>query len=612
MDYVTLAQSIFENCGGTKNIVSATHCATRLRIDVRKVASVQKEVLEKQKGVIGVAINGSQVQVIIGQDVPNLYRAFSKLVDVNSSDKKVEKKNIVIRVVETIAGIFTPILPALCGAGMLKAILVILTMVNIVESSSSTYRLIEMFSDSLFYFLPMFLAFTAAKKFDCNPFVAVSVGGILLHPTFVGMSAAGEAITFFGLNVPLITYASSVIPIIMTIWCMGYIERFMDKISPNAIKYFTVPVLTILITAPIALIVFGPLGNILGGWLSAAIQFMDSRASWLVITLMATFSPIIVMSGMHYSLFPIVFQSLATYGYTTLMSVSGLPSNMAQGGACFAVALRTKNKELRSMAISSGITAVMGISEPALYGVTLRLKRPLVAVMIAGGIGGLYASITFLRSFGMVSPGLAAFPIFIDPSGSNANIINFFITCLIGFVAAFVLTNLLGFEDVQETEEEVIANEALVQHIAIYAPVEGKIIPLSEVNDQVFSSLIMGKGIAIEPTSQEVYAPVDGKVTALFPSKHAIGITDAQGCEILIHLGIDTVRLNGRYFENFVQMDEEIKLGQHIASFDLESIKKEGYDMSVCVIVTNSKQYLDVVETQEKQVRMKEKIMEVI
>lgn len=621
MDYQVLSKDILSLCGGTKNVISAGHCATRLRINVSNTSKVKKEEIGKLKGVIGIAINGNQVQVIIGQDVPNLYRAFQKIGGLEEGNKAEQgsKKNIVVRVIETIAGVFTPILPALCGAGMLKAILVLLTMMNIVENTSSTYKLIEVFSDSLFYFLPMFLAFTSAKKFDCNPYLAVSVAGILLHPTFTAMVASKEAIDFFGMNVPLISYSSSVIPIILTVWCMSYIEHSIDRYSPNALKFFSVPALTILIAAPIALLVFGPLGDIMGGWLSAGITFMDSKASWLVITLMATFSPLIIMTGMHYSLFPIVFQSLATTGYTTLMSVSGLPSNMAEGGACFAVALRTKNKELRSMAISSGVTALMGITEPALYGVTLRLKKPLIAVMIAGGLGGLYASFVFLRSFGMVSPGLAAFPVFIDPSGDNANIINFVICCIIGFVAAFVLTLVLGFEDIKSEDAVVITEESsddpkdkLIEKISIYAPVEGEIVALKDVQDQVFSGGIMGKGIAIKPINGTVVAPFDGVITSLFPSKHAIGITSKEGCEVLLHIGIDTVNLQGKYFENFVELHQNIQKGEKIASFDLEALQAEAVDSTICIIVTNTKDYFDVVETQATYVQVLDEIVGVL
>lgn len=618
MDYQVLSKDILSLCGGTKNVISAGHCATRLRINVSNTNKVDKDAIEKLKGVIGIAINGNQVQVIIGQDVPNLYRAFQKIGGFEEG-KTVEqgaKKNIAVRVIETIAGVFTPILPALCGAGMLKAILVLLTMMNVVENTSSTYKLIEVFSDSLFYFLPMFLAFTSAKKFDCNPYLAVSVAGILLHPTFTAMVASKEVIDFFGMNVPLISYSSSVIPIILTVWCMSYIEHFIDRYSPNALKFFSVPALTLLIAAPIALLVFGPIGDIMGGWLSAGITFMDSKASWLVITLMATFSPLIIMTGMHYSLFPIVFQSLATTGYTTLMSVSGLPSNMAEGGACFAVALKTKNKELRSMAISSGVTALMGITEPALYGVTLRLKKPLIAVLIAGGLGGLYASFVFLRSFGMVSPGLAAFPVFIDPTGDNANIINFVICCLIGFFAAFILTLIMGFEDV---ENEKITNEnsneekeKRIEKISIYAPTEGEVVALKDVQDQVFSGGIMGKGIAIKPANGMVVAPVDGVITSLFPSKHAIGITSKEGCEVLVHIGIDTVNLQGKYFENFAELHQNVNKGEKIVEFDLEAMQAEALDTTICIIVTNTKEYFDVVETQATYVQVLDEIAGVL
>ena len=619
MNYESLSKDILQLVGGTTNITWAGHCATRLRINVKNISKVNKEHLQQLTGVIGVMQSGKQMQIVIGPDVANLFMAFSKLgnFEDNKQGDDGEKKNIAVRIVDAIAGVFTPILPALCGAGMLKAILVLLTTFSIITEDSSTYQFFSIFSDSLFYFLPMFLAYTAAKKFNCNPFVAVSVAGIMLHPTFTAMVAAGEPVDFFGIQVPLITYSSSVIPIILTVWFMGYVERGISRITPNALKFFTVPVLTILIAAPVGLLIFGPLGDVLGGWLSSAISFMDSRASWLVLTLMGAFSPLIVMSGMVYSLFPIIFQGLAQSGYTTLLSVSALPSNLAQGGACMAVALRTKDKELRSVAISSGITAMMGITEPALYGVTLRLKKPLLAVFIAGGVGALYGALVFLRSFGMVSPGLAAFAVFIDPSGSPMNLINFFIVCLIGFGVSFVLTLILGFDDPgkisMEPKEQISSSkDKLIHSIEIFSPVTGSIIPLQEVNDKVFNSGIMGKGIAISSDDQLIYAPVNGEITALFPSKHAIGIRSDEGCELLVHIGLNTNELHGTYFTNDVVLHQHVKVGDAIASVNMKACKEAGYDMSICLVVTNSKEYFDVVDTQQKTIKVLEKVMEVL
>lgn len=617
MKYDALSKSILQLCAGEANISWAGHCATRLRINVKDTHKVQLEDLESLEGVIGAVINGNQVQIIVGQDVPNLYRAFSKLINLEEASKgEAQKKAIGIRIIDAIAGVFTPTLPALCGAGMLKAVLVILTTFSLVEQDSTTYQLFNMFSDSLFYFLPVILAFTSAKKFNCNPYVAVTVAGILLHPTFTAMVAAGQPVDFFGVNVPLITYSSSVIPIILTVWVMGYIEQFFDRISPNFLKYFSVPLGTLLISAPIALFIFGPLGNILGGWLSQFILFMNTKALWLVITVMGAISPLIIMTGMHYSVFPVVFQSLAQYGYDTFFAVSCLPSNLAQGGACMAVALRTKNKELRSVAISSGVTAMMGITEPALYGVTLRLKRPLIAVSIAGGLGGLYAALVSLKSFGMVSPGLAAFAVFIDPSGSVMNLVNFGIVSLIGFVVGFALTLMLGFEDVPETKKKQasveVKKEKLIQSIELYAPAAGQAIPLTQVNDQVFNSGIMGKGIAIMTNQEVIVSPVKGEITALFPSKHAIGITSTEGCAILLHMGLNTSQLNGEYFENHVQLHQQVEIGDKLATIDMKSCKELGYDMSICVVVTNSNDYFDVIETQAATVKVRDKIMEVV
>lgn len=615
MDYKKVASEILEAVGSSKNIQTLGHCATRLRINLKDMEKAEIGKVKKIKGVVGAVSNPGQFQVVIGPDVGNVYSAMLELGNFKTDNQQevTSKKPLIPTILDMVSGIFTPALPAIVAAGMVQAVIVLLTTFGVVEEGSSTLLIFKVISNAAFYFLPVLLAFTAAQKFKCNPFIAVSLAGIMLHPDLIALMGGEAAVTFFGLGVTKVSYVSSVVPIILSVWIMHYVERLADKISPNCIKFLLKPLLTILVMTPITLVIVGPLGTIAGNYLSQAILFLNSKAGWLVLMFMGAFSPLIIMTGMHYSLFPLTFQSLATLGYDTIMSVGCLPSNMAQGASCLCVALKTKNKELRQVATSSGITALLGITEPALYGVTMKLKKPLVAVMAGGAAGGLYAGIVGLKSFGFVTPGLAAFPVYIGPNG---NLVNFFVTCLIAFALSFLLTWVLGFQD--EPGEEVAkqgvdkAVGKLVKRIKIKSPLKGQLVSLEEVNDKVFSDRILGKGVAVIPDEGMVVSPFEGIVTSLFPSKHAIGITSLEGCEVLIHIGLETVKLDGKYFESFVEEGDAVNTGDMLIAFQKDAIMEAGYDIITPVIVTNTGDYLDIIEMEPHQVGFSEEIISVV
>lgn len=615
-NYKELAAAIIELVGGEKNVAHVTHCATRLRFNLQDDSVAKTDKLKNTKGVMGVVNQGGQYQVIIGSDVQSVYREIMELG--NFDDKAAgaeapkEKKNPVVKVLDTIAGIFTPIIPAITGAGMLKAVMALLVAFKVITTTSQTYQFLNFFADAAFYFLPFLIANSAAKKFKCNPYMAMSIAGVLMHPNFVNMVSAakeaGEGLKFIGLPVTLASYSSTVIPIILSVWFMSFIEPIADKISPKSVKFFTKPLLTLLVTAPVALIVLGPLGNIIGDGIAAGINWLNTVVPWLVPLIVGTFSPLLVMTGMHYGLIPIGINNIATAGFDTVVGPGMLGSNIAQGGASLAVACRTKNSEVRQLATSAGITAVCGITEPAMYGVSLRFKKPLIAAMIGGGVSGLFLGITHVGRYTSGSPGLLALPGYIGTDGPR-NIIFACIGAAIAFIVAFIISFILGIDDpveegkeaAEEKKEEGADAEAkaevaeekaeLAEAIEVYAPIQGIAVELKEVSDPTFAEEILGKGMAIRPAEGKVYAPIDGEISTLFETKHAIGISGDGGVELLIHVGLDTVKLEGKYFTAHVESGQKITKGQLLLEFDMDAIQAEGYDTITPVIVSNSDDY---------------------
>ena len=601
MSYKEMAEGILSHMGGLENISYMTNCATRLRLNLKDESKGDLEGVKTVPGVVGAVKKGGVYQIIIGTDVVNVVNEIKKMGPVGGDEpEQKEKESLVNRVMSTISGIFTPIIPALIAGGMLKALLTLLTFFKVVDNTSQTYYMINFIADSAFYFLPVLVAVSTAARFKCNMYVAAVIGAALLHPNFTALVSAGEAVKFCGLPVTLISYGSSIIPSILAIWLMSYVEPFADKISPKPIKFLSKPLITILIVAPVTFLVLGPLGYTVGTGLAAITEFLNQHASWLVPTLMGAFMPLLVMTGMHWSFAPVIMQSYATYGYETVMGPGSFVSNICQGAASLAVALKTKNKDLKQVASSAGITALLGVTEPAMFGVTLRLKKPLYAVMIGGACGGLYAGINGVVRYTSGTPGLASFAVFI---GENPmNIVHAFISVGIGFAITFILTLVFGFEDIpangivaKNTKEAT----ALDTKIEIGSPAAGKAVKLSEVNDETFASGVLGKGAAVVPVNGKVVAPANGKILSVFPTMHAVSMVDENGVELLIHLGIDTVKLDGKHFTSYVKDGEMVKKGDLLVEFDKAAVEAEGYDTTVIVVVTNTQEFLDVIPAGE-------------
>lgn len=626
MDYGKLAADVLRLVGGRENVAGVTNCMTRLRFTLIDVAKADVEAIEALRGVQGVVAKNGQFQVIIGTDVPEVCEEVKRLSGLDAegtsavaSAEPAEKQGPVAAFFGTLTAIFQPIIPALAGSGMIKALLALLVAGNLVDKASQTYQIFNALGDALFYFLPFILAVSSAKRFKCSPYLAAVLAGVLLHPSFTGLNT-GDPVTLFGIiPVTMVSYASSVIPILLIVWVQSKIEPVANKYSPKALKVFLAPMVTIILTGIVGLVIAGPLGNIVGQVIAIGFNWLNEYAGWLIPVIMGTFCPFFVMTGMHYCFAPIQTIQYATLGYGTILGPGMLASNIAQGAASLVVGLRSKNTDLKELGISSGVTALMGITEPALYGVTLRLKRPLYATMIGGAVAGLYAGITGIHTYSSTTAGIFALPVYLG-GDSLANVTNAAITIVISFVVTAVATFLLGFDDPAEKAEAPAKGEGAPSGQAVRAsepedtstpaqkkaplssgavvklpaPVEGEAVALSEVKDAAFAGGSLGSGAAVVPSKGEVRAPVAATVAMVFPTGHAVGLVTDEGIELLVHIGLDTVELQGKYFETHVKQGDRVKAGQLLVSFDLDAVKAAGYDVTTPVIVSNTDDFAEV------------------
>lgn len=460
MNTADTAKRVLDAVGGSQNVDNLTHCVTRLRFSLKSREGVNEAEVKKAPGVLGVVDQGGQFQVIIGPEVANVYNEVVKLgvhsggavaAEAGQNDAPAEKKGFVNVLLDTIAGIFSPIMPVIAGAGMIKALLSILVLFSAIDKEGQLYYFLSFIADAGYYFLPVYLAASAARKFHCNMFMAMMLGGMLLHPNFSALGSSGDIVSVIGLPVRITTYSSSVIPILLIVFAYSYVERFFEKILPSALKFVLKPLCSLLVMAPVSFCVLGPLGGIVGDGLVSVLLAIQDFAPWVLPTVIGAFMPFLVMTGMHYSLLPAYVNSLSALGYETIIGPGNLPSNIAQGAAALCVAIKTKNLDFRQLATSAGLTALLGITEPALFGVNLRLKKPLLAMAIGGGLGGLYAGITGVRRFGGGGAGLAAIGLYVgdDPM----NVTNALIAAAISFVVTFAVMWFIGFEDIPADEQ---------------------------------------------------------------------------------------------------------------------------------------------------------------
>lgn len=587
MNVKETATAIVELIGGKENIAHLEHCSTRLRFTLKDNSLVQKDALEKVDGVIGVRQN-VQCQVIIGNDVVEVYDEVMNVLgheltaDGGSEGKQKQSWGAVL--LDFIISIFQPLIPAVAGGGVLKSLLLLASVTGLMDNTSQTYQILNLIGGAPLYFLPILVAITTANKLKVNQLVAVSAVGALILPELTTLLTDGAAFMGFGLQ--NIAYASQVFPAILTVLFYAQIEKLFTRISPKPIRIFFVPMMSLVITIPVALLILGPLGFEVGTIFSAAIIWLYAHLGWVATGILAAVLPLMVVTGMHKAMIPYAVSSMSEMGAELLYLPASLAHNIAEAGACFAVSVRTKDQKLRSTAVSAGISALFGITEPALYGVTILHKRVLYGVMASSLVGGAVAGLFAIKAFALVGPGLASITMFVDEA-NPMNLVWALVTLGVSFAVSFVLVLFLFKDKTVENKTTVADPKAEV----LSKPVDGQVVALSEVNDEVFSSGMIGEGFGIIPTSGELIAPEDGEITMLFETNHAIGLKTRNGAELLFHIGLDTVQLEGKHFTPYVKAGDQVKQGQPLIQFDLDAIKAAGFDPIVICVVTNQENF---------------------
>lgn len=611
--YEQLAKDIVQQLGGKENITDAYHCQTRLRFKLADESKLNKDKLKNLDGVTKYINNAGVHQIVIGTHIKDVFEEIEKNIDVQSSNDNgsSEKKGPVAIVIDFVAGTFQPVIPALSGAGMVKAVLALLIVFNVITPDSQTYYMLNLFADGVFFFLPMILAFTVAQKLRCNPILAVSVAAMMMHPNWGTLVTAGDPVNFFGfIPFTLASYTGSVIPILIVIFFQSYVEKFLGRVIPKSIELVFVPMFTFLIMGTLAFSLLGPIGSILGGYLATFFTYLSVNASWLPAVLIGGLLPVMVMFGLHNGVAPLGVMQMAELGYDSIFGPGALVSNIAQATASAVVAFRTKNKKLKQVAISGSITAYMGITEPTLYGVNLPKRYPLIAAMIGGASGGLYAGLTNTHRFATGSSGLPAVLLYIGDDTMRF-FWNIIIALILSSAVTAALTYILSFKYEKEKEVEEVSEmkPVILDDTRLISPIPGTVIPLSQVQDEAFSSEALGKGFAVDPSEGEIFAPFDGKVVTVFPTKHAIGLVSDTGVEILIHVGLNTVELNGQYFDALVEVNQKITKGQLLLTFDVKKIQEAGYSTQVPVVVTNTPQYSSIKTIKQGNVNKDEYVL---
>jgi len=611
VDYRSLAGDILQGVGGEENIASAAHCATRLRLKLRDDAKADTATIEKLPGVITVMRAGGQYQIVIGDNVPTVYAELGKITkltgDAAGDEAPVPHGNVLSRFIELISAIFNPVIWPLAAAGLLKAFLSMATQLAWLDPASQTNVILAATADALFYFLPIFLAVTAAKKFKANQFTAMAIAGALVYPTIVALAGQPEPVNFAGIPVVMMNYTGSVVPIIVAVWLQGYLERFLTRVLPSAIRNFTTPLLTLLVMVPLVLMTVGPVTTIAAQGLSSGISAAFAFAPWLAGAVMGGFWQVFVLFGLHWGFLPGMLSEIATQGHSLLFGPL-LPAVLAQAAATLAVLLRTRNKARRAVAGPAALSGFLaGITEPGIYGVNLPLKKPFYFGIAGGLVGGAIVAAGGTGATYFVFPSLLGLPAF-------STVGNFALLLLgtgIAVALAFILTFLFGpreQEDVTapETPTASVGTAGVHAHtsavavpdtaglVEVVTPVAGKVVALADVQDKVFASGAMGKGLGIVPADGRIVSPITGTIKAAMKTGHAFGIKSDAGVEVLVHIGIDTVQMQGRGFEPAVTRGQQVRAGDLLAVVDLDAVAAAGYDTTTLVMVTNTAQLRSV------------------
>ncbi|MEK3706369.1 beta-glucoside-specific PTS transporter subunit IIABC [Paenibacillus sp. FSL R7-0198] len=631
MDHKKMGDDIVRLVGGEANINGLVHCATRLRFDLKDSKKAERETLEKHDGIITVVESGGQFQVVIGSNVAHVYAEIMKNRDFggdssSSGESTGEKTSLLSKVFEIISGSFSPLIPAMAGSGMLKALLTVLTMLGWMSDTSDTYLILSAAGNAVFYFLPIFLGITLGMKLKANPYVAGVIGAALMEPSFTGLMDKGSDVSFLGIPVVMMNYSASVFPIFISISIYAVLDKLLKKIILKDLQLFLVPMIALMIMVPLSAMAFGPFGTTVGDWISSGVTWLIGVSGILSGVVLGGFMTFMVVFGLHWGFTPITIQNIGVGGDP--IEAMAAAAVFAQIGVAFGIFLKAKkNKTLRTLAGSTSLTGLLaGVTEPIVYGLILRYKRVIPIVVIAGAIGGAINGHFGVKMTAYVFHNIFAIPVY-TPT------VVYVIAIACSFAVAAVLTVMFGYESktkdtVSGTNESVSNTSAQstpaelpevpetktteIKKEQIYSPLTGKAVALSTINDPAFSTGAMGKGLAIVPEIGEVVAPVDGVVTSLFPTGHAIGLTTNAGTEILIHIGINTVALKGKHFSPVVQEGDIVRQGDLLIQFDIDKIKEAGYETVTPVIVTLTQQEVDVFETTQEQVQKNDVLLTLV
>lgn len=603
MDYRKVAQEIYEHIGKRENLISAAHCATRMRLVIADNAKADKDYVENIEGVKGVFFAQGQMQIIFGTGVVNkVYDEFVQIAGITESSKEeakaaaTSKAHPFQRLIKMLGDIFVPIIPAIVASGFLMGIMEALNfMVNNgfiqIDTSGSIYTFAQLFSNTAYTFLPILIAYSAAKVFGANPYLGAVIGMIMIHPNLQNAwTVATEGVqatqkVWFGLySVDLVGYQGHVIPVIIAVWVMALIEKKLHKIVPAMFDLFVTPLVSVFATGYLTLSIIGPVFVTVENAVLDGVQWLIALPFGMGSFVMGAFYAPTVVAGIHHMYTIIDLGQIAKFGLTYWLPLASA-ANVAQGGAALAVGLKTKNPKIKSMAVPSALSACMGITEPAIFGVNIRFGRPFVMACLGGACGALFASVTGLGATGTGVTGIFGILLCLNHP------VTYILMFVIAFGVAFVLTWMFGYKEETCIEQSEKQEEAVEQtekkEQSFYSPLSGTAIPLAEVKDETFASEVLGKGIAIVPDCGEVKAPCDAMVSMVYDTKHAIGLETEWGAELLIHVGINTVELQGKYYEADVSDGQQVKKGDTLLTFDMEKIAACGYDLTTPMIVTN-------------------------
>lgn len=606
MDYNKIAEDILEHVGGASNIGNLTHCFTRLRFVLKDFKKADKQVIEHLEGVISVVESGGQLQVVLGTKVTKVYDAMLPMVSVAGQEESFDggKGNIWNRILIAVSTMFTPMVPAIAASGLLKGLLTIVKIIVANQggdiTTNQTYVIMLAATDAIFYFMPIILAYTSAKVFKANEFIAMALGGTMCYPAIISLMTGDAAVAILGLEITKASYTSSVIPIIIGVFILSYVQKFLEKVIPEVLKIILVPGISLLVMVPATFLVFGPIGIYIGNAINFMYTGMMSLSPILCGAFIGGMWCVFVIFGAHRALLPIGINDVATYGHQNLLAFAGA-ANFSQGGAALGVMMKTKSKELKTVAASAAISAaVCGITEPAIYGCNLRLKRPMIYAILCGAVGGAIMGAGGVYGDAFANNGILTLATY--AAFGMKKFMFYLIGIGVAFFGAAALTFLFGFDDIHSDKKNEKKNIATAKgDMMIDSPLQGQTVDMTEVEDKVFASQALGKGIAVLPEVGEVLAPDDCTVTLIYPTMHALGLTLDNGVEMIIHVGIDTVNLQGRYFEKHVEEGTHIKKGTRIISFDLKGIIKEGYNPIVPIIVSNTEAFASVAGIPGKQ-----------